>query len=168
MRWICAATAAPGVSGSISSDISEYTADFHHLVGLATAAHPELKRVVLGHSMGGGVVFAYGVEHPDDYAAMVLSGPAVYAQDAVSPVMTAVAKVVGSLAARPAGGEPARRRRLARPASGGRLRGRPAGAPRQAARRYRQGADRGRRDHAAAGLRADRAAAGGTRRTGQA
>nr|WP_313776306.1 alpha/beta hydrolase [Mycobacterium sp.] len=78
-------------------DISEYTEDFHHLVGLATAAHPELKRVVLGHSMGGGIVFAYGVEHPDDYAAMVLSGPAVYAQDAVSPVMITVAKVVGSL-----------------------------------------------------------------------
>jgi alpha-beta hydrolase superfamily lysophospholipase len=78
-------------------DMSEYTDDFHHLVGIATAAHPELKRVVLGHSMGGGIVFAYGVEHPDDYAAMVLSGPAVYAQDAVSPVMIMVAKVVGSL-----------------------------------------------------------------------
>jgi len=53
--------------------MSEYTDDFHHLVGIATAAHPELKRIVLGHSMGGGIVFAYGVEHPDDYSAMVLS-----------------------------------------------------------------------------------------------
>jgi alpha-beta hydrolase superfamily lysophospholipase len=78
-------------------NISEYATDFHHLVGIATAAHPGLKRVVLGHSMGGGVVFTYGVEHPDDYAAMVLSGPAVYAQDAVSPVMTVVAKVLGSI-----------------------------------------------------------------------
>ena len=78
-------------------NITEYTDDFHHLVGLATAAYPELKRVVLGHSMGGGVVFAYGVEHPDDYALMVLSGPAVYAQDAVSSVMITVAKVVGSV-----------------------------------------------------------------------
>jgi alpha-beta hydrolase superfamily lysophospholipase len=78
-------------------NMSEYTDDFHHLVGIATAAHPELKRIVLGHSMGGGIVFAYGVEHPDDYSAMVLSGPAVFAQDAVSPVMIAVAKVVGSL-----------------------------------------------------------------------
>lgn len=78
-------------------DISEYTGDFGHLVGIATAAHPELKRVVLGHSMGGGIVFAYGVDHPDDYAAMVLSGPAVYAQDRVSSLMITVAKVVGSL-----------------------------------------------------------------------
>ncbi len=42
---------------------------------------PTCKRIVVGHSMGGGIVFAYGVEHPDEYSAMVLSGPAVDAQD---------------------------------------------------------------------------------------
>ena len=78
-------------------DISEYIDDFHTLVGIAAAEYPELKRVVLGHSMGGGVVFAYGVEHPDDYAAMVLSGPAVDAQDGVSPVMVIVAKTLGKI-----------------------------------------------------------------------
>ncbi|MBX7434276.1 lysophospholipase [Mycobacterium sp. Y57] len=79
-------------------DISEYTADFHKLVGIATAEHPELPRIVVGHSMGGGIVFTYGVEHPDDYAAMVLSGPAVDAQEAVSPVLMLMAKVLGRLA----------------------------------------------------------------------
>jgi alpha-beta hydrolase superfamily lysophospholipase len=78
-------------------NISEYTGDFHTLVGIATADHRDLPRIVLGHSMGGGVVFTYGVEHPDDYTAMVLSGPAVYAQDAVSPVMIRVAKILGSI-----------------------------------------------------------------------
>jgi alpha-beta hydrolase superfamily lysophospholipase len=78
-------------------DISEYTGDFHTLVGIAAREHPGLNRVVLGHSMGGGIVFAYGVDHPDDYAAMVLSGPAVNAQAAVSPVMITVAKVLGSV-----------------------------------------------------------------------
>ena len=78
-------------------DISEYIDDFHTLVGIAAAEYPELKRVVLGHSMGGGVVFAYGVEHPDDYAAIVLSGPAVDAQDGVSPVMVIVAKTLGKI-----------------------------------------------------------------------
>jgi alpha-beta hydrolase superfamily lysophospholipase len=78
-------------------DISEYTDDFRTLVGIAAADHPGLKRVVLGHSMGGGIVFAYGVEHPDDYAAMVLSGPAVDANDGVSPVMMVVAKVLGKI-----------------------------------------------------------------------
>ena len=78
-------------------DVSEYTEDFHTLVGIAAAGYPELKRVVLGHSMGGGVVFAYGVEHPDDYAAMVLSGPAVDAQDEVAPVMVFAAKTLGKI-----------------------------------------------------------------------
>jgi alpha-beta hydrolase superfamily lysophospholipase len=79
-------------------DISEYTDDFHTLVGIAAAEYPELKVVVVGHSMGGGIVFAYGVEHPDDYAAMVLSGPAVASQEAVSPVMLFVAKLLGKIA----------------------------------------------------------------------
>jgi alpha-beta hydrolase superfamily lysophospholipase len=78
-------------------NMSEYTEDFHTLVDIAAAEYPELKVVVLGHSMGGGVVFAYGVEHPDDYAAMVLSGPAVDAQDGVSPVMVFVAKALGQI-----------------------------------------------------------------------
>jgi alpha-beta hydrolase superfamily lysophospholipase len=78
-------------------DLSEYTGDFHTLVGIAAKDHPGLKRVVLGHSMGGGIVFAYGVEHPDDYTAMVLSGPAVDAQAAVSPVMVFVAKTLGKI-----------------------------------------------------------------------
>lgn len=79
-------------------DISEYTGDFHTLVGIAAADHPDLARIVLGHSMGGGIVFAYGAEHPGDYSAMVLSGPAVDAQESVSPVMILVAKVLGRLA----------------------------------------------------------------------
>jgi acylglycerol lipase len=78
-------------------DISEYTDDFHTLVGIAAADHPGLKRVVLGHSMGGGIVFAYGVQHPEDYTAMVLSGPAVDAQDGVSTVMVVVAKLLGKI-----------------------------------------------------------------------
>lgn len=79
-------------------DIGEYTGDFATLVSIATKDHPGVKCIVLGHSMGGGIVFAYGVERPDDYDLMVLSGPAVAAQDAVSPLLTFVAKVVGAVA----------------------------------------------------------------------
>ncbi|ORV13492.1 alpha/beta hydrolase [Mycobacterium celatum] len=78
-------------------DISEYTGDFDTLVGIATKEYPARKRVVLGHSMGGGIVFAYGVEHPDDYDLMVLSGPAVAAQDAVSPLLVFLAKTLGAV-----------------------------------------------------------------------
>jgi acylglycerol lipase len=79
-------------------DISEYTGDFDTLVGIATKEHPGATRIVLGHSMGGGIVFAYGVERPDDYDLMVLSGPAVAAQAAVSPVLALLAKTVGAIA----------------------------------------------------------------------
>lgn len=79
-------------------DISEYTSDFDTLVGIAAREHPGLKRIVLGHSMGGGIVFSYGVEHPDDYDLMVLSGPAVAAQLAVSAPLAWIAKTVGAVA----------------------------------------------------------------------
>jgi alpha-beta hydrolase superfamily lysophospholipase len=79
-------------------DMSEYTGDFDTLVKIAAAENPGLRRIVLGHSMGGGVVFAYGVEHPNDYAAMVLSGPAVDRQEAVSAVKIWLAKLAGKIA----------------------------------------------------------------------
>jgi alpha-beta hydrolase superfamily lysophospholipase len=79
-------------------DISEYTGDFDTLVGIASQEHPGVTRIVLGHSMGGGIVFAYGVEHPDDYDLMVLSGPAVAAQTAVSPLLAWLAKAIGAIA----------------------------------------------------------------------
>lgn len=79
-------------------DITEYTGDFHTLVGIARNDHPGVKLIVLGHSMGGGIVFSYGVEHPDEYDAMVLSGPAVDAQESVSPLKLAMAKVLGRIA----------------------------------------------------------------------
>jgi alpha-beta hydrolase superfamily lysophospholipase len=78
-------------------DVSEFTADFDTLVGIATREHPGLKCIVLGHSMGGGIVFAYGVERPDNYDLMVLSGPLVAAQDLVHPVVAFAAKAVGAL-----------------------------------------------------------------------
>lgn len=76
-------------------DIHEYTTDLDTLVGIATREHHGLKCIVVGHSMGGGIVFAYGVERPDNYDLMVLSGPAVAAQDQVSPLLALAAKVLG-------------------------------------------------------------------------
>ncbi|QUR65941.1 alpha/beta hydrolase [Mycobacterium spongiae] len=76
-------------------DISEFTADFDTLVGIARREHPSLNCIVLGHSMGGAIVFAYGVERPDDYDLMVLSGPAVAAQELVHPLVAVAAKGLG-------------------------------------------------------------------------
>jgi alpha-beta hydrolase superfamily lysophospholipase len=78
-------------------DISEFTGDFDTLVGIARREYPALKCVVLGHSMGGGIVVAYGVERPDNYDLMVLSAPAVAAQELVNPLMAFAAKGLGVL-----------------------------------------------------------------------
>jgi len=75
--------------------LSDYTDDFAALVDIAASDHPDLNRVVLGHSMGGGIVFAYGAEHPGDYTAMVLSGPAVAAQLEAGELLAAVGKALG-------------------------------------------------------------------------
>jgi alpha-beta hydrolase superfamily lysophospholipase len=79
-------------------NIGEFTADFDTLVSIATRENPGLKRIVLGHSMGGAIVFAYGVERPDNYDLMVLSAPAVAAQDMVPGVVSLAAKVLGVVA----------------------------------------------------------------------
>jgi alpha-beta hydrolase superfamily lysophospholipase len=78
-------------------DISEYTGDFDTLVGIAKRENPGLKCIVLGHSMGGGIVFAFGVERPDNYDLMVLSAPAVAAQDLVPAIVALAAKVLGAV-----------------------------------------------------------------------
>lgn len=77
--------------------MDEYTADFASLVGIATREHPDLPRIVLGHSMGGAIVFSYGTEHQGDYDLMVLSGPAIAAQAAVSPLLAMAGKAVGAV-----------------------------------------------------------------------
>ncbi|WP_445168046.1 lysophospholipase [Mycolicibacterium sp. Dal123E01] len=77
--------------------INEYTGDFDTLVKIATSEHPGLKRIVLGHSMGGGIVFAWGVDHPGAFDLMVLSGPAVSAHTGVPPAKLLLGKAVGSL-----------------------------------------------------------------------
>lgn len=86
-----------GGKRAVVRDIREYTTDFDTLVGIATREHHGLKCIVLGHSMGGGIVFAYGVERPDNYDLMVLSGPAVAAQEQVSPLLALAAKVFGAI-----------------------------------------------------------------------
>lgn len=78
-------------------DISEYTDDFGTLVDIAAREHSDLQRIVLGHSMGGAIVFAYGVDHQDRYHAMMLSGPAIAAQVGLPRLLTLVAPLVGRL-----------------------------------------------------------------------
>jgi len=78
-------------------DMSEFVSDYRTLVGIATAENPGAKRIVLGHSMGGGIAFAYGVQHPESYDLMVLSGPAIAAHTGVSKAKAVFGKALGSI-----------------------------------------------------------------------
>ncbi len=78
-------------------DVSEYTGDFATLVGIAGREYPGVPKIVLGHSMGGGIVFAYGSDRPTDYDLMVLSGPTVAAQEDVKPMLVIVGKALGAV-----------------------------------------------------------------------
>jgi alpha-beta hydrolase superfamily lysophospholipase len=77
--------------------MKEFVADFRQLVTIARQDHPDSKVIVLGHSMGGGIVFAYGVQHADDYDLMVLSGPAIAAHTGVSKAKAVIGKAIGSI-----------------------------------------------------------------------
>jgi alpha-beta hydrolase superfamily lysophospholipase len=77
--------------------MDEFVSDFRELVRIARAENPDLKVIVLGHSMGGGIVFAYGVQHADDYDLMILSGPAIAAHDGVSKAKAFIGKAIGSI-----------------------------------------------------------------------
>ncbi|CAJ1586453.1 alpha/beta hydrolase [[Mycobacterium] wendilense] len=78
-------------------DLAEYTGDFGTLVDIARREHPGLPTVVLGHSMGGGIVFAYAAESQNDYDLIVLSGPAVATQEGVKPALRIVGKALGAV-----------------------------------------------------------------------
>lgn len=77
--------------------MKEFVSDYRELVKIARADYPDLKVIVLGHSMGGGIVFAYGVQHADDYDLMVLSGPAIAAHTGVSKAKAVIGKAIGSI-----------------------------------------------------------------------
>lgn len=77
--------------------MKEFVSDYRTLVLTARKENPGLPLIVLGHSMGGGIVFAYGVEHPSEYDLMVLSGPAIAAHTGVSKLKAVLGKTVGSV-----------------------------------------------------------------------
>lgn len=77
--------------------MQEFVSDYRELVRIAREENPDLKVIVLGHSMGGGIVFAYGVQHADDYDLMILSGPAIAAHTGVSKAKAIIGKAIGSV-----------------------------------------------------------------------
>lgn len=73
----------------------EFTDDLDTLVDLATAEHPGLPVILLGHSMGGAIALAYALDHQSKLTALVLSGPAVIVTAGTPKPMVEIGKLLG-------------------------------------------------------------------------
>lgn len=69
-------------------------ADLHTLVQRAKQAHPGLPVVMLGHSMGGAIAFAYALRHQAELHALVLSAPALSAGEAVPKLQLLIVRLL--------------------------------------------------------------------------
>lgn len=69
-----------GIRGHIRR-FSEFTNALQRLVAIVKDAHPGVPLILVGHSLGGLIVSAYLIEHQEDFAAAVLSGPAIKAPE---------------------------------------------------------------------------------------
>ncbi|WP_046175962.1 alpha/beta hydrolase [Domibacillus indicus] len=65
-----------GARGYIE-DASKFVDDAHKVVRTAQHNYPGLPLFMLGHSMGGFIAAAYGVQHKDTLAGQIFSGPVI-------------------------------------------------------------------------------------------
>ena len=71
----------------LADDIEVLAADLAAVADHARAAHPDLPVVVIGHSLGGMVATRFVQQHPDGIAALVLSGPLIGGNSAVTALL---------------------------------------------------------------------------------
>jgi alpha-beta hydrolase superfamily lysophospholipase len=74
---------------ALVDDLDAGVDDLHRVAERAVAAHPGLPVVLIGHSMGGLIAARYAQRFGDELAALVLSGPAVGG----NPAITALAEL---------------------------------------------------------------------------
>jgi alpha-beta hydrolase superfamily lysophospholipase len=72
---------------ALVADGEALTADLHAVAERARAEHPGLPVVLLGHSMGGLVAARYAQRHPGELAALVLSGPVIGGNEAITALL---------------------------------------------------------------------------------
>jgi acylglycerol lipase len=80
--------------------MDKVVADLDRLVDHATAAHPGVPVILLGHSMGGCIALAYTLRHEKRLDALVLSAPVAALAAAGSPVERVALRVLSVAAPR--------------------------------------------------------------------
>ncbi|MBV9817697.1 MAG: lysophospholipase [Solirubrobacterales bacterium] len=77
-------------------EIDDAVADVDRLVTMAAAAHPRVRRFLLGHSLGGAIAVQYALAHQDRLAGLVLSGP--FAAIEASAALRSIGRLLSALA----------------------------------------------------------------------
>ena len=75
----------------------KYTDALAQLLALARPEHPDSPLVLLGHSMGGLIAADFLLKHQDEFAAAVLTGPAIQAPQRPSRVALATNRMIAAL-----------------------------------------------------------------------
>jgi len=84
-----------GIRGFVP-DFSVFLDGLDALLPFVKSAHPDLPRILIGHSMGSLIASAHLLDHQQDYAGAILSGPAV--KPAVPP--SAATRIIGRMLSR--------------------------------------------------------------------
>ena len=85
---------------ALAMRFDDFVDDFRLLAVQARAAHPDLPRVLIGHSMGGLIAARYALQYGNDLTALVTSGAAFIIDEGVSAPVRLAAKVVARIAPR--------------------------------------------------------------------
>lgn len=86
-----------GVPGFVPA-FSVYLDGMDVLLARAKETYPGLPRFLVGHSMGGLIAASFLVERQHEFAGAVLSGPAVRPNEAPSPALIAISRLMSALA----------------------------------------------------------------------
>ena len=75
----------------------EFTDSLGTLLAIAKEENPSVPIVLVGHSMGGLIAAAFLPDHQSEFAAAVLSGPAIKAPQQPSPIALMIMKLLSAL-----------------------------------------------------------------------
>jgi len=83
-----------GLTAYINS-FDEYLDDLEIFIERVKTRHPDLPIFILGHSMGGAIAAAYGIERDQNFKGMLLSASAIKISKNISPFMVKYFSIYG-------------------------------------------------------------------------
>jgi len=88
-----------GTRGHVG-DFTQYTDVLGQMLGLARTSHPDLPFVLFGHSMGGLIAASFLEQRQHEFAAAVLSGPAIQSPQKPSALAMLIVRMLAAVVPR--------------------------------------------------------------------